>query len=230
MSKQHNAFTKKHEEALAQDKNAILEELNLPPVLVTFLRKNARSIKIAVIAFIIGVVAWEGYGEYRHRQQENSAALLYSSIKADSNEQKIELLSKVEHDFRSSDSALWAKIEKGHLAFKNKEYQEAVTKYNEVIGKISTSDSLYPLVLFSIAQAHDSMNDTAKAEGSFRKLLDYPGFASEGYLGLGRLYEKNGENAKALEMYESYITLPDIMEGSTKDLIQFKIVTLKEIK
>jgi len=231
MSTQHNVFTKKHEEALAQDKNAILEELDLPPALVTFLRKNARTIKVVLIVLAVVIVAWEGYGEYKQRQLEKSSALLYTATKAETNEQKLKLLDQVEKKYDGSNSAMWAKIERAHILFKDKEYAKAVETYSQVLAAIEPGDSLYPLVEFSLAQAYDSMDETAKADSAYHKLLDYPGFAAEGYLGLGRLYEKSGAKDKALDMYESYVALPGDKEGPTKDLVEFQIGQLKaEIK
>jgi predicted negative regulator of RcsB-dependent stress response len=227
MSKEQSPFTKKHEEAVAQDERAILEEMNLPPFVIDFLRKNSKNIKIFIALLVVGIIAWEGFGEYSKKQREKASSLLYSAVKTEDSLEKSDLLVKLEDDFSGSKSALWAKLELGHLAFKNDNFQDAIVKYNEVLSKLSSSDSLYPLVQFSIAQAYDSMNDNDQADSAYRTLLDYTGFAAEGYLGLGRLNEKKGDNSKALEMYKSYISLPDIESGPTYELVQYKIANLK---
>ena len=47
MTEENSVFKKKHSEAMAQDKRAILEEMNLPPAVVDFIRKNSKNIKKA---------------------------------------------------------------------------------------------------------------------------------------------------------------------------------------
>lgn len=228
MSTENNVFTKKHEEAMAQDKRAILEEMNLPPALISFLRKNSTTIKALLLLAVVGVVGWESYAGYTQRLQEKSSAMLYSAISSATNEQKVETLNNLVEEYSKTKSGLWGKIELAHLAFKEKKYEEAVSKYNEVLNGLSKSSSLYPLVQYSVAQAYDSLNDDINSKKAYQELLDYSGFAAEGYLGLGRLAEKSGDNVKALEMYESYISLPNIQESQEKDLVQHKINKLKE--
>lgn len=230
MATENSVFTKKHEEVMANDKRAILEEMNLPPAVITFIRKNAKNLKIGIVVFIIGVIAWEGYGEYSQRQQEKSSALLFSAVKAETTAEKSMLLEDLIKNFSGSKSAVWGKLELGHLAFQEKNYQGAADKYQEVLNSISASNSLYPLAEFSLAQAYESLEESAKSEAAYEKLLKYPGFAAEGYLGLGSLYEKKGDEAKALEMYESYINLPGLKTDSAKTMVEYKIGKLKNSK
>ena len=82
MATENNVFTKKHEDVMAQDKKAILEEMNLPPQVVNFIRKNSRTLKIAIAVFIIAVIAWEGFDAYSASQREKSSSLLFSAVTA----------------------------------------------------------------------------------------------------------------------------------------------------
>jgi predicted negative regulator of RcsB-dependent stress response len=230
MTNNSSAFTKKHEEVMAADKKAILEELNLPPAVITFLRKHAKTIKIVLVVIAVAVIVWEGYGEYNLRQQEKSSSLLFTAVNAKNEGEQKELLQNLIQKFSSSKSAAWANIELGHIAFQEKNYREAINKYQEVIQNLSTDSSLYPLVQFSLAQASDSIGDTDKSESAYQALLQYNGFAAQGYLGLGRLYEKKGDVKKALEMYESYINLPDLEDSVAKEMVENKISTLKDNK
>ena len=80
---QPTVFSKKHAEAMAQDKRAILEEMNLPPAVVDFIRANALALQVAVAVIIIAILGWEGYGKYTAVQRDRSADTLYMAMKAD---------------------------------------------------------------------------------------------------------------------------------------------------
>lgn len=224
---QSDVFNKKHEDALAQDKRAILEEMNLPPVLVTFIRKNSTNIKIVIAVLFIGLLAWEGFAKYTSVQREKSSTMLYDAISAEDTAVQAEQLKELADKFSSTGSAVWAQVELGHLALKEEKYQEAAGFYMAALDDLSLSNPLYPLVQFSLAQAYENLADTVKAKQAFKSLVDIPGFASEGHLGLGRIAEGEGDWKQALSQYQEYVDLPDVGPGPTKDWVEGRISQLK---
>jgi tetratricopeptide (TPR) repeat protein len=220
-----DVFNKKHEDAVAQDKRAILEELNLPPEMITFIRKNSKTINILIAVVIIGLVAWEGYGKYISVQREKSSAMLSAAMSAEPNA-RVEQLKALTEKYSRSGSAAWAQVELGHLALKDEKFQEAVGFYGKALDGLSKKNPMYPLVLYCLAQAYEDSADSGKAKEAYQQLAEVHGFAAEGYLGLGRLAEIEGDLQQALAQYTQYVNQPEIASGPTKEWVESRISQL----
>lgn len=223
---EHNVFSKKHTEVMAQDKRAILEEMNLPPALIDFLRANAQTIQIAILVGIVAILGWEGYGKYTSVQRARSADMLYQAMKTETPDQRAEQLKALSAKYGKSGSGLWGVVEQGHLAFKDGKFQEAVILYESALGSISAGNPLLPLVRFNLAQAYENLPDQAKAKAAYQALAETPGFAGEGTLGLARLAELEGKNDEARTKYQAYVDLPETKDGPTKEWAKDKIHSL----
>jgi predicted negative regulator of RcsB-dependent stress response len=69
-------FSKKNIESQKLDtRQGIMEELNLPPEVISFVRKNSRNLQICLIIFVILVFSWIFYDYYSERQENKSASL-----------------------------------------------------------------------------------------------------------------------------------------------------------
>lgn len=222
-------FSKKHSEAMAHDKRAILEEMNLPPALVDFIRTNTLALQIAIAVIIIAILGWEGYGKYTAVQRDRSADLLYVAMKADG-EQRVNQLKELATKYGKKGSGPWGTIEQGHASFKEGKFQEAAALYESVIGSISTSNPLYPLVEFNLAQAYENLPDQAKAKAAYKILAETSGFAGEGNLGLARIAEIEGKTDEAKTNYQAYVDLPESIDGPTKEWAKNKLQILSPTK
>ena len=218
-------FSKKHTEAMAQDKRAILEEMNLPPVFVEFVRTNMTVIQIAIAGLIISILAWEGYGKYTAVQRDRSADMLYAAMQADG-DGRVGQLKEVAAKYGTRGSGLWGIIEQGHLAFKEGKFQEAATLYESVIGRVPAGSPLLPLVQFNLAQTYENLPDQAKAKVTYQKLVETQGFAGEGNLGLARIAELEGNLDEARTNYQAYVDRPEAKDGPTKEWVKNKLQTL----
>lgn len=215
-------FSKKHADAMAQDKHAILEEMNLPPAMVTFIRTNAKALQLTIVVIVIAILSWEGYGKYTSVQRDNSADMLYMAMKADG-DQRVNQLKTLSAKFGKRGSGLWGTIEQGHLAFKNGKFQEAATLYESVIPSLASNNPLLPLVQFNLAQAYENLPDQAKAKATYQALANTQGFAGEGNLGLARIAELEGNTDEARTQYQAYIDLPVNTDGPTKEWVKDKL-------
>jgi tetratricopeptide (TPR) repeat protein len=64
------------------------------------------------------------------------------------------------------------------------------------------SDSNDPFVLYAIATEYNTINDTANAFSYYLKLVeDHPSYVGT-YYHLGKLYEKENQKEKAIEIYK----------------------------
>ncbi len=227
---EHNVFSKKHTEVMAQDKRAILEEMNLPPALIDFLRANSKNIQIAIAIGIVAILGWEGYGKYNTVQRDRSADMLYQAMKTEAPDQRADQLKALSAKYGKSGSGLWGVIEQGHLAFKDGKFQDAATLYESVIGTVPAGSPLLPLVRFNLAQAYENLPDQAKAKAVYQALAETPGFAGEGNLGLARIAELEGKNDEARTKFQAYVDLPETKDGPTKAWAKDKIQGLTQKK
>ncbi|VAW38360.1 hypothetical protein MNBD_DELTA03-715 [hydrothermal vent metagenome] len=223
-----DVFHKKHEDVVAKDKKAILEELNLPPVVIEFFRKNETMIKVGLVILVVLVLGGEGYQKYTANQAEKSSAMLYSALQSTDMARESKILGKLSKKYSHTGSALWADIELGHVAFKKGDFSQAADFYSKALARISDTHPMYPLVLYSLAQAYENMDKVDKAKDAFLKLTDINGFIGEGDLGLARIYEKHGDPAQALTYYQEYIKLPETQPGAIKNWVMTRIAQLQK--
>jgi len=222
---EHTVFTKKHAETMAQDKRAILEELNLPPAVVQFIRANGKNIQIAIAVAVLAILGWEGYGKYTATQRNRSADMLYQAMKADGEQRSVQLKA-LSDKYGSRYSGLWGGIEQGHLAFKEGKFQEAASLYEATLGSLSADNPLFPLAQYNLAQAYENLQDQGKAKAAYQKLAGIKGFAGEATLGLARIAESEGKADEARTQFQAYVSLPETKDGPTKEWAQDKIHTL----
>lgn len=218
-------FSKKHDEVMARDKHAILEEMNLPPVLVEFIKTNSKAIQLTIAVIIIGILGVEGYTKYTSVQRDRSADMLYMAMKADG-DQRINQLKEVSAKYGQRGSGLWGTIEQGHLAFKEGKFKEAADLYESVINQIPSGSPLQPLIKFNLAQTYENLPDQAKAKAAYQALVETSGFAGEGNLGLARIAESAGNNDEARTNYQAYVDRPESKDGPTKEWVKNKLQAL----
>jgi len=184
--------------------SGVLDQLNLPPGFVKFVRKNKRILQISGGLIAIVVVAGSLYNSYHTKRIEDSASSLSISMDA-TGESKSKALQQVITDYSGTPAALWAKVELGHMAMKEGAYKKALEHYKTVLEKISKSNPMYGLLTFGVAQAEEADNNYADASATYSSLKDVEGYKDEGFLGMARVLEAQGQNQEALAVYEEYL-------------------------
>ena len=228
---ERSAFEKIHvPESEKADLGGVLEQLNLPPAVVTFVRENKRLVQGCIAAVVIIIVAWALYDAYREKKIEEGASALSVAVDMENTQEKIDKLKSVSAAYAGTSSALWAKIYTAHEMMKTDQKDEALALYEELLAEIDTSSPLYPLVSISLAQGNEIAGNEARAEAEYEKIKQTDGYQGLGYLGLARLSEMAGDTQKALEIYEQYLgTLMNVTERNEKGLVEEKIASLKAI-
>lgn len=184
--------------------SGVLDQLNLPPVFVKFVRKNKRVLQITGALVVVSVVTGSLYQSYHVARLEDGASSLSISMDAEGDE-KIKALEHVAADFSGTPSSLWATVELGHMAMKDKLYSKAKSYYSEVRGKVSASNPLYGLLTFGVAQAEEAEKKYSEASASYSALKKIDGYKDEGFMGMARVLEAEGKNKEALAVYEEYL-------------------------
>ena len=205
-----------------------LDQLNLPSGVVKFIRKNKRILQIAGILIVIVVVTGSLYNSSRIKKLENSASSLSISMNG-TGETKAKALQQVVDDYSGSPSALWASTELGHMAMKDGDYKKALEHYVAVRDKVSKSNPMYGLLTFGAAQAEEADKNYADASARYSSLKDIDGYKDEGFMGMARVLEAQGENQKALAVYEEYLGtfLGEEQNERLTRMIQEKITRLR---
>lgn len=229
---ERSAFDKIHvEESEKGDLGGVLEQLNLPPAVVTFVRENKRLVQICIAAVVIVVVAWSLYDSYRDKKIEEGASALSVAIDIDDTQKKIDQLKSVSSTYSGTSSAEWAKINTAHELIKTDQKDEALATYTEVLADLDDSSPLYPLVTLSLAQGFEIIGNYSEAAAAYETVKNIEGYQDTGYFGLARISEAQGDKQKALAIYEEYLaTLMNVTERGQKSLVEEKIAHLKAVQ
>ncbi len=208
--------------------SGVLDQLNLPPGAVKFLRKNKTLLVVLAVVVTILVVAVSLYSSYRTNRLESAASDLSLSM-ATEGDVKLQALEKVVSNFSGTPSAHWAAAELGHMAMKDNQYKKAQEYYSQTREKISISNPMYGLLTFGVAQAEEADENYGAASASYASLKGLEGYKDEGYLGMARVLEAQGNNAEAVGVYEEYLgsLLGESPNERVTDMIQEKITRLR---
>lgn len=225
MSEQNTIDPKNIVREVTDPKRGILEELNLPPKVIKFLRENAKNIQIALACLVVVILASSFYDHYKDQQRDKSAALLANALQQDSDEQKKTALESLINDYSGTGAALMARIELAHIAFEGGNYMEAVAEYEEAFDKTSSRNPMAPLLQYSLAQAYENGQDLDNALKHYRLLTKNAGFAIEGYMAIGRIYQAKGQVAEAKEAYQQVLEQEGVTQ-TIKGTVEEKLAKL----
>jgi len=227
-----SAFNKKLTAETNMDKvEGLLEHFNLPPKAIDFIRINQRMIQLGIAVLVIAVVAWSLYGSYRERIKEEASTALSMALQSET-AKKAEALRAVTEKYPSSASALWARVELAHLDMKNGSFSDASKKYGAILPEIKTSNPLYPLIIFSLAQSKESEKLYQEAYSQYDILKNIKGYEQIAYTGMARIEEAQGNIDKAIAMYNDFLLSigDDPSYGQVRAEIQAKVAGLKARK
>lgn len=217
-------FSKKSIESQQPDtRTGLMEELNLPPGMIAFVRKNARNLQIGLISFVVLVLAWVFYDYYTELQENKGASLLASAMQTESLDERAWVLENVISDYSRTEAARWSKLELAHLDYQEGRFDAAVTKYEEVIAKLSADNSLVPLARMNLAQIYEETAQYDQAIAQYILLKKSIGFGDEARLALGRIYTAKDQTAQARKEYEELLAG---MEDEADPLLRSRVKAL----
>jgi len=212
-----------------RDKNSLeglLEQLNLPPAAIKFVRENKRLVQISIAALILIVVAGSLYGAYQDSRIKKSSAALAIALEQEG-QQKLDQLAQVANDFSGTDAGLWARINRAQALMNESNMSEAQAAFYSIREDIGKSSLLRPLITVGIAQSAEALGNYDEAAREYQALIDFEGYASIGYLGAARVQEIQGNSEEALALYENYLATIDGGAALQKVMVEEKIARLK---
>ncbi|MEN8140543.1 MAG: tetratricopeptide repeat protein [Thermodesulfobacteriota bacterium] len=220
-----SAFTKRHIEEVTTAKQTLLEELNLPPGVIAFLRANRVLLWAIFLAIIGGICGFRYYNYYTDNLRDNGAQALAQALDIQEEAARTTALKLVVADFDGSGAATWAKIAQAQDLAKGGELVQAQELLVDIFNGLQEGDPAYPLLLNGLGQLAEQQNELAAALSWYEKLLATPGFHAFGYIAAARVYEKMENLAKAKEMYENANT-DTALQGEVKGWLASKIASL----
>jgi len=228
MSEQSNFNLSQASEEAFVEPSGILDQLNLPAGFVSFLRENKTILKISAIIIVVLVVTISLYMSYQEKRLEGGASSLAISMEAEG-DAKAKGLQHVVDEFSGTPSAFWAGTELGHIAMKDGKYAKASQLYQKVRQNVKTENPQYALLTYGIAQSYEAAKNYAKATAAYAELKEIEGYKDEGYLGMARVLEKQGEKQKAINTYEEYLgsMIGENQDERVKNMVQEKITRLR---
>jgi len=231
MAKQ-SAFDQNHiEESAMSETSGLLDQLNLPPAFIAFLRNNQRTLWIIalVVALVVTVVSL--YGSYR-TYKENQAVAAFDSALLAGKGQRSELLQQVVDKYPATPTASWAQIELAKIAVAAKDIPMAVNQLQLVNQGISNKNPLKPLVLYRLAGLFEKQKKFEQSLTLYRELTDFKGFGADAEYAMGRVYAAMGKKAEAVTAYQRYLSLTGKTKGSGQpDPVQTLVkYTIKQLQ
>jgi predicted negative regulator of RcsB-dependent stress response len=204
-----SAFDPKHLQTIAPERRDLLEELNLPPQVISFVRKNNRALLIGAVGLILAILGWSAYDHYTDQRRDEAAALLARAIETPAGEQQTELLRQVNAEYSGTGAALWSRVQLAHAARDDGNEEEAIAGYRAALSDIDADNPLAPLLHYSLGQSSEAAGQTEEALRHYQQLAATPGFAVKGLLAVARLHELQDRPAEALKAYEQLAALEE---------------------
>lgn len=213
-----------------RDKNnleGLLEQFNLPPRVITFVRDNKRLVQAGIGLLIIAVVSWSFYNSYQKNRVEEADSALSVALNLEAG-QRLDALADVEKNFAGTDAALWAEIKSAQELATSGKVVEANNVFHELLSNVSGSSSLKSLLTFAAAQSDEALGNYPAALSAYESLKEIDGYQEIGLNGLGRVYEIQGELSKAVEVYQEHLAFLEKMGlVGQRALIEEKITRIK---
>jgi len=204
-----SAFDRNHIETSAvSETSGILDQLNLPPAVHSFLRKNQRTIWIIISIIVVAVVTvalYDSYSKYRN----NQAVSALDTAKLAEDGKRIEQLQQVAEKYPSTSSAVWARIELAKRAAEKDDLATAIAELEKVDKSVSEKNPLKPLVLYQLAGLHEENGDMEAAIAQYQELTAFSGFTAEAHYAMGRVYVAMDRKPEAIAQYNQYLSLTE---------------------
>lgn len=209
----------------------LLEQFNLPPNVVRFIRRYQQAIWMGISALVILAVAAAVYSTYREHAATKAPSALDAALTAKQDNRR--LLEEVAREYGSTTSGLWARIELGLLDEREGQRQQAIARLAEVNSGRGVPTHLKPMLLTKLSGLHEQEGQFDQAIVLATELAAIEGFAPHAYRTLGRLNEQLGRKEEAAAMYAKYL---ELTEGAAspggvdpvRDMVQTRLNLLKK--
>ncbi len=211
--------------------NGLLEQLNLPPKITRFLRRNQAMVWTIVLLVMAAALGTAGFTSYHDHHSKKAVAALDNALIAPAATRQ-ELLTKVAEQYGASDSGRWARVELAMLQQQDGKVDKAIEQLEKVNSELSAKSLLKPLVVNKLAVMFENSHRLDKALALYVELSKWPAFAPEAYRAQGRINEQLGHKQDAIAMYTKFLEVVSAQTtpGQSNPLVEMVQLRLKQLK
>lgn len=192
----------------------LLEQFNLPPKAIRFIRAHKRRIWSMVIACAAVALLVAGIDAFLDHRLKKAAEALDAAMQA-GGEQQRELLAGVSRKYGSTPSAQWAEVTLARLDEEGGKPEEAIARYRKLQGKFPKNSPVQPLLLGKMAALEEQRQQWDAALNLYKSLSDTNDFAPDAFLGMARIHETRGNKDEALAMYRKFVEFTAVSTEET---------------
>ncbi len=212
-NKPQNVFHVKLEDQAAVGTPGALDQLQLPPALITFLQKNQRAIWRIVIVVAVLVTVAALYTSWRSHTLNNATLAYDQAMEIEKTQEQKAAFQKIIEEHKGTPAALWSRISLAHIEQKEQKFNSAIEQLKAVEAEVSAKSPLKPLLLVNLGSLYEQEKQFDKAEAVYQQLKDSKGFEPMALDSLGRVYEAKGDTNKAVQAYQQYMGLTEMGKG-----------------
>ena len=209
-SKPKHVFNVTLQEQAAVGTPGVLDQLHLPPALITFLQKNQSTIWQVTILAAVVITVVSLYTSWREHTLNKAAIAYDQAVDITDVPQKRAAYQKIADDYAATPTAAWSRIALAHLDQKEGKTKEALAQLTAVEAEVSAKSVLKPLLLVNLGGLYEQDKQFDKAEAMYQQLNNFKGFEPMALDSLGRIYEAMGQKDKAVQMYQQYMGLTEL--------------------
>ncbi len=205
---------------------------------IHFLAHHRREVYLysgIVVAIIVAVLGWYLYGLHYESRAGEMYARAYGSYTIEQSGQQnsesikkaIDLYEELVKKYPSSEAAILAFYNLGNLYYSAGDMDQSIAAYRSYLEKSDKSSMLRGLAYYGLGYCYETKKDYEKALKSFEnseKNTLGTHFKIINYANTGRIYEKMGNSAKALEYYKK--VAGDDVDPFIQGLMKQKIANL----
>jgi predicted negative regulator of RcsB-dependent stress response len=169
---------------------------------------------IAILGLIVIYIGGYAYIKYINKKgQEAYNTAYYAALKntdsakgAQDQKNIEELFDKVLKDYGTSKAAKLALPEVAYSKFNKKQYDDAIAKYEEFLGKVSENDPYKSLVRLSLSVCYEEKGEFDKAIEPLQKVMEGPddSVKEQAMLSLARIYRLSNKQDKSDETLKQF--------------------------
>jgi tetratricopeptide (TPR) repeat protein len=187
------------------------EFLTTSSVVINYINDHWFSFLIGLTGLLLflgigwGLFYYKSRVSYKISEEITRAAALYHD---DNLKEGVKHYQQIIENYGNNEQTLWARLYLAHIHYQQKNLDQAIRWYKEVLAHASKDANLLrAIALLDLGYTYEELGKLEKAVENFTRLSQLEGsfFREESYMALGRCYEQKGDKENAIKYYKKYL-------------------------